>query len=107
MSEKSPTPTIKTIARKFNSVTADQDCLYEIQAGIKAVPAFDELTCLVVEVRSAIEVAMHCDDPEFIPGALWICFRQLDAIHHLIQSLHAGIVEFERSRRTEPVVVCE
>lgn len=86
----------------FCAVGPEGECLFSVRAGIPLGDACDQLSVLLTSSIEATErLACSSKDAADIPGALWESVHVLLLVDALVQSIHGGILAFEKKVSAE------
>lgn len=90
-----PTPKAVTKQYDFLNATPAGDCLFSVRGGIPLTDAFDQLSVLLSQGQAVVEAAATNSDDS--PGTNWAASQLLEFSHALVQAMHDGLVEHEKT----------
>lgn len=94
--QKNPRAAV-TAQYDFYPATPKGEKLFSVRAGVPLPDAFNELSLLLSQSQSVIEEVCTAVSAGEAPQAHWAASRLLDFTYALVQSMHGGLVEHERS----------
>lgn len=85
-----------TVQHDFLNATADGEKLFSVRGGIPLSDAFEQLSLLLAQGQSVVDEVCVSVSAGEIPNAPHAASQLLEFTYALVQSMHGGLIEFER-----------